>query len=144
LVAKSWASAFPELTTSRALVARLEKEKIVYEEALAAGSAEAAELQLVLVKEVIVDNVAGFAAALGARDPKLNISRVVCPELPVWELLDWDKMPLPDLAVAMGARAITRLLLGLFGSRSRRRFASLRVGVGRRGAHSRDLGPHSR
>jgi hypothetical protein len=114
LFAKSWASAFPELPASRALVARLEREKAVYEKDLADGEAESSELQLLLIREVIADNVAGFATTLGARDSELTIYRFVCPELPVWELLDWDYMTLAGFAFAMGAWQITRLLLGFF------------------------------
>jgi hypothetical protein len=108
LLAKSWVSSFPELPASRALVARLERENTVYDEALAAGETELTELQLLLIGEVVADNAAGFAATLGARDPELWIYRVVCPEL--------------------------------FRGPSWRRFGSLRVGVGRRRAHPRDLG----
>jgi hypothetical protein len=86
----------------------------MYEDALAAGKAEPAEMQLLLIIEVIADNAAGFAAMLGVRNPRLNISRIVCPELPIWEVLDWDVMTLVDLVFAMGAREITRLLLGFF------------------------------
>jgi hypothetical protein len=114
LLAKRWASAFPELPASRALGDRLEREKAVYEDALAARKAEPAEIQLLLITEVIADNAAGFAAMLGVRNPRLNISRIVCPELPMWEVLDWDVMTLADLVFAMGARKITRLLLGFF------------------------------
>jgi hypothetical protein len=114
LFAKSWASAFPELLASRAFVARLERERAVYEEALAAEKVEPVETQRLLIGEVRADNAAGFAAALGARDPKLIIYRIVCPEVPVWELLDWSTMSLADFVFAMGAREITRLLLGFF------------------------------
>jgi hypothetical protein len=110
--AKSWTAAFPELPASRALVARLERERTAYENAFATGKAESVELQLRLINEVMADNAAGFAAALGVRDPKLIVSRVVCPELPIWELLDWDTICLTDCAIAMDARATTRLLLG--------------------------------
>jgi hypothetical protein len=108
--AKSWASAFPALPASRALVARLEREKAVYGKDLAEGEAVSAELQLLLITEVIADNAAGFAATLGARDPNLAIVRIVCPDLPVWDVLDWDDMTLANFVFATGARAITRLL----------------------------------
>jgi hypothetical protein len=90
------------------------REKTGYEEALAAGKVESAEVQRLLIREVIADNAAGFAATLGVRVPKLYIWRIVCPDEPVWELLDWRMMTLPDLVCAMGAREITRLLLGFF------------------------------
>jgi hypothetical protein len=51
LFAKSWASAFPELPVSRALVCRLGREKTVCEEGLAAEVVESAELQLRLIRE---------------------------------------------------------------------------------------------
>jgi hypothetical protein len=114
LLARSWVSAFPELPASRAFVARFELEKKVPEKAVAAGKAESTELQLLLIGEVVSDNAAGFAARLGARDPNLAIFRVVCPELPVWEVLDSIRLPLANIVFAMGARAITRLLLGFF------------------------------
>jgi hypothetical protein len=115
LLAKDWASAFPELPASRALVDRLAREKAVYEDALAARKAEPAEMQLLLITEVIADNAAGFAAMLGVRNPRLNIGRIVWPELPILEGRDLDVMTLVDLVFAMGAREITRLLLGFFG-----------------------------
>jgi hypothetical protein len=114
LFAGSWASAFPEQPASRALVAHLEREKAACDEAHAAGETELTELQLLLIGEVVTDNAAGFAATLGARDPELWIYRMVCPELPVWELLDWNRMTLANFAFAMGARQISRLLLGFF------------------------------
>jgi hypothetical protein len=87
----------------------------VYEKALADGKAESAELLLLLIREVIADNAAGFAATLGARDPRLTmLYRIVCPALPVWEVLDWAFLTLANVVVAVGARAITRLLLGFF------------------------------
>jgi hypothetical protein len=141
LFAKSWVAAFPELPASRAFVGRLEREKAVYEKALADGKAESAELQLLLIAEVIADNATGFAATLGARDPNLAIVRIVCPELPVWEWLDWDDMTLANVVFATGARAITRLLLCFFevvpsGDSFVCALAS------RDETHSRDLGSH--
>jgi hypothetical protein len=67
--ARSWGDAFPHLPASRALRARLEREKAEYERALATGEMESAELQLLLIREVAADNAAGFAATLGGRDP---------------------------------------------------------------------------
>jgi hypothetical protein len=64
--------------------------------------------------EVVADNAARFAATLGARDPKLYIFRVVCPEVPVWDVLNLDRVMLMNFVFMMDARAITRLLLGFF------------------------------
>jgi hypothetical protein len=44
--AKSWAAALPELPVSCALVARVEREKTMYDEAVVAGQVESAEAQL--------------------------------------------------------------------------------------------------
>jgi hypothetical protein len=111
---KSWVSAFPELPASRALVARRERGKTEYEKALRSGKAESAELQLLRIAAVKADNVAAFAATLGARDPNLCVFRFACPELPVWNVLDSDRMTLVNIVFAMGAQAIVRLLLGFF------------------------------
>jgi hypothetical protein len=92
----------------------MEGEKAVFEKALAAGKVEPADTQLRLVAEVVADNAAGFAATLGARNPNLSICRVVCPDVLVWEMLDVAGLPLVDFVFAMGAREITRLLLGFF------------------------------
>jgi hypothetical protein len=54
----------PRLPASRALVARLEREKTVYEEALADWKVEPADVQLCLIREVVADNAAGFASTL--------------------------------------------------------------------------------
>jgi hypothetical protein len=118
LFAKSWAAAFPELPASRALVARLEGEKASYEEALAAGMVESAELQRVLMAEVIADNAAGFAAPFGVRNPTLGIFLIVCRELPVWEVLDCRTMALADFVLATGARKniASTLLVGHVGA----------------------------
>jgi hypothetical protein len=63
---------------------------------------------------VISDNAAGFAAMLGARNPKLCIFRFMCPELPVWTVLGSGRVALVSFVFAVGARKITRLLLGFF------------------------------
>jgi hypothetical protein len=114
LFAKSWAAAFPELPGSRAIVARLEREKVVYEDALRSGRAESARLQVLLIAAVMSDNAAAFAATLGARSPRLYILQFLCPDLSVWEVLNSDRVTLVNFVFAMGARAITRLLLGFF------------------------------
>jgi hypothetical protein len=75
---------------------------------------EPTELQRLLITEVMADNAARFAATLGARNPRLCIFRFVYPELSVWEVLTADRLTLTNFVFAMGARANTRLLLGLF------------------------------
>jgi hypothetical protein len=61
---------------------RLEREKTAYRDALTA------EGQLRLIAAVMTDAAAEFAAVLGVREPSFNINRVVCPQMPVWGLLD--------------------------------------------------------